>query len=280
MVTIPAPTEPTVVATTTGSITFESGAKLAINIVSPTSASYTLVTANGGITGNPTLEPAMSGYTLKKSSDNKSLILDQDDSTKPEIALIGASSVNVAYGSIYTDPGATVNDNKDASRPINGTGSVNTSVPGSYTITFNAVDAAGNIANTVTRTVVVGAAPVTDGYTLYLSSNSLEAGTAFDAKVNGVTVGLAYAFGSANGSPRNNGVTAVPVMSGNQLTYTFDVKNDNALNVTYQTSTDLVNWSAPQAVSGGTGSSPAGFLNKQAQATGSGKLFIRINVTR
>ena len=280
MVTIPAPTEPTVVATTTGSITFESGAKLAINIVSPTSASYTLVTANGGITGNPTLEPAMSGYTLKKSSDNKSLILDQDDSTKPEIALIGASSVNVAYGSIYTDPGATVNDNKDASRPINGTGSVNTSVPGSYTITFNAVDAAGNIANTVTRTVVVGAAPVTDGYTLYLSSNSLEAGTAFDAKVNGVTVGLAYAFGSADGSPRNNGGTAVPVMSGNQLTYTFDVKNDNALNVTYQTSTDLVNWSAPQAVSGGTGSSPAGFLNKQAQATGSGKLFIRINVTR
>jgi hypothetical protein len=280
MVTIPAPTVPTVVATTTGSITFESGATLALNIASPTSASYTLVTANGGITGNPTLEPAISGYTLKKSSDSKSLILDLIDTTKPVITLIGASSVNVEYGASYADLGATVDDNKDASRSINGVSSVNTLVPGSYTITFNAADAAGNVANTVTRTVVVGAAPVTDGYALYLSSNSLPAGTAFNAKVNGVTAGLAYAFGSSNGSPRSNGVTAVTVMSGNQLTYTFDVKDDSALTVTYQTSTDLVTWATAQPVTVGTGSSPAGFVKKQAQATGSGKLFIRINVTR
>jgi autotransporter-associated beta strand protein len=279
-VTIPAPTEPTVVATTTGSITFEAGATLALNIASPTSASYTLVTANGGISGNPTLEPAISGYTLKKSTDGKSLILDQNDTTKPVINLIGASSVNVDYGASYADLGATVDDNKDATRSLNGVGSVNTLVPGSYTITFNTADAAGNVADTVTRTVVVGAAPVTDGYALYISNNSLPAGTAFDAKVNGVTVGLAYAFGSSNGSPRSNGVTAVPVMSGNQLTYTFDVKDDSALTVTYQTSSDLVTWSAAQPISLGTGSSPEGFVKKQAQATGSGKLFIKINVTR
>jgi hypothetical protein len=173
-----------------------------------------------------------------------------------------------------------VDDNKDATRSLNGVGSVNTSVSGSYTITFNAIDAAGNVADTVTRTVVVGAAPVTDGYALYLSSNGVPAGTAFNAKVNGVTVGLAYAFGSPNGSPRNNGVTALPVMSGNQLTYTFDVKDDSALTVTYQTSSDLVTWSAAQPVSAGTGSSTEGFVKKQAQATGLGKLFIRINVTR
>jgi autotransporter-associated beta strand protein len=280
MVTIPAPTVPTVVATTTGSITFESGAKLALNIGTPTSASYTLVTANGGITGNPTLDPAISGYTLKKSTDGKSLILDQNDTTKPVINLIGASSVNVDYGASYADLGATVDDNKDARRSINGVGSVNTLVPGSYTITFNATDAAGNIANTVTRMVVVGAAPVTDGYALYLSNNSLPAGTAFDAKVNGVTTGLAYAFGSSNGSPRSNGVTAVPVMSGNQLTYTFDVKDDSALTVTYQTSSDLVTWTTPVAVSAGIGTTPSGFLKKQVQVTGSGKLFIRVNVTR
>jgi hypothetical protein len=280
MVTIPAPTVPTVVATTTGNITFESGAKLALNIVSPTSASYTLVTANGGITGNPTLEPAISGYTLKKSSDGKSLILDLIDTTKPVIALIGGSSVNVDFGSSYSDLGARVTDNKDTERAINGTGSVDTSVSGTYIITFNATDAAGNVADTVTRTVVVGAAPVADGYALYLSNNGVPAGTAFDAKVNGVTVGLVYAFGSSNGSPRSNGVTAVPVMSGNQLTYTFDVKDDPGLTVTYQTSSDLVTWSAAQPASLATGSSPSGFLKKQAQATGSAKLFIRINVTR
>jgi hypothetical protein len=279
MVTIPAPTVPTVVATTTGSITFESGATLALNIGTPTSASYTLVTADGGIVGTPSLETAISGYTLKKSTDGKSLILDQNDTTKPVINLIGASSVNVDYGASYADLGATVDDNKDATRSLNGVGSVNTSVSGSYTITFNTTDSAGNVADTVTRTVVVRAAPVTDGFALYLSDNGL-VGTAFDAKVNGVTVGLAYAFGSASGMPQNNGVPAVPVMSGNQLTYTFDVKDDSALTVTYQTSSDLVTWSAAQPVSAGTGSSTEGFVKKQAQATGLGKLFIRINVTR
>jgi hypothetical protein len=69
-------------------------------------------------------------------------------------------------------------------------------------------------------------------------------------------------------------------MSGNQLTYTFDVKDDSALTVTYQTSSDLVTWTTAQAVSPGTGAAPSGFLKKQAQATGTGKLFIRINVTR
>ena len=198
-VTIPAPTVATVVARTTGSITFESGAVLSLNIDSPTSASYTLFTADGGITGTPSLETAINGYTLAKSSDGKSLILQS--------------------------------------------------------------------------------ASATDGFDDYLSSNGL-VGTAFDAKVNGVTVGLKYAFASANGMPQNNGVTALPVMSGNQLTYTFDVKDDSALTVTYQTSTDLVTWTTAQAVSVGTGSSPTGFVKKQVQATGSAKLLVRINVTR
>ena len=131
------------------------------------------------------------------------------------------------------------------------------------------------------KSLILDTSSVTDGYLLYLSSNSLPADTAFNAKLNGVTVGLKYAFGSANGMPQNNGITALPVVGGNQLTtYTFDVKEDSALTVTYQTSTDLVTWTTAQAVSTGTGPSPAGFVKKQAQATGSGKLFIRISVTR
>ena len=131
------------------------------------------------------------------------------------------------------------------------------------------------------KSLILDTSSVTDGYLLYLSSNGLPADTAFNAKLNGVTVGLKYAFGSANGMPQNNGITALPVVGGNQLTtYTFDVKEDSALTVTYQTSTDLVTWTTAQAVSTGTGPSPAGFVKKQAQATGSGKLFIRISVTR
>jgi hyaluronate lyase len=118
-------------------------------------------------------------------------------------------------------------------------------------------------------------------YASYLSDNNLPAGTAFDAKVNGVAVGLKYAFGSASGMPQNNGEAAVPVMSGNQLTYTFDVKDDSPpLTVTYQTSTDLVTWTTAQDVSPGAGAAPAGFLKRQVVVTGSDKLFVRINVTR
>jgi hypothetical protein len=117
-------------------------------------------------------------------------------------------------------------------------------------------------------------------YASYLSDNNLPAGTAFDAKVNGVAVGLKYAFGSASGMPQNNGEAAVPVMSGNQLTYIFDVKDDSALTIKYQTSTDLVTWTTAQDVSPGAGAAPAGFLKRQVVVTGSDKLFVRINVTR
>ena len=236
-----------------------------------------LITATS-ISGSPSLASSLTNSYVLTNTGTALLVYiagsTTPDTTKPVITLVGLSTVNVDYGAIYTDQGATVTDNKDATRSISGTGTVNTLVPASYTITFNADDAAGNIATTVTRTVVVGSA-----YALYLSSNSLPTDTAFDAKVDGVTVGLRYAFNSANGMPQNNGVTAVPVMIGDQLTYTFDVKDDSALTVTYQTSIDLLTWTTPQGVSAGTGSTPAGFLKKQVQVTGLGRLFVRIKVT-
>jgi hypothetical protein len=162
------------------------------------------------------------------------------------------------------------------------TGGNTLNIVGVGTTTITAKQAGNSnyeVATDVSVVLTVSAASGTT-YASYLSDNNLPAGTAFDAKVNGVAVGLKYAFGSASGMPQNNGEAAVPVMSGNQLTYIFDVKDDSALTIKYQTSTDLVNWTVAQAVSAGTGSSTTGFVKKQAQATGSGKLFIRINVTR
>ena len=186
--------------TTTQGLTLTGGSKVR-PVGTPTEASYTLVTASGGITGTPVLETPIDGYELVKSNDNKSLILQQS---------------------------------------------------------------------------------LQDGFSQYLMAQNLLPGTAFDEVVNGSKVGLQYTFGSPTGVPQNNGAAAVPVMSGNQLTYTFDVKDDSALTLTYQTSTDLVTWTtwlADQATTI-TGPSPDRFLKKQLQFTGSGKLFIRINVTR
>jgi hypothetical protein len=55
------------------------------------------------------------------------------------------------------DPGCTANDaiSGNVSANISVTGAVNTSVPGTYTLTYNVSDEAGNAASSITRTVIV-----------------------------------------------------------------------------------------------------------------------------
>jgi autotransporter-associated beta strand protein len=199
-------------------------------------------------------------------------------------------TVEVAVGSTWAT-GGTIDFATNSKVSVTGTpitGNTYTLMTASADITGTTpilVGATGWSLRVTGRSLYLEEASVADGYAAYLSENSLPVGTAFDAMIDGVAVGLKYAFGSANGMPQNSGVTAVPVIAqlpngDQQMTYTFDVKDDSGLTVTYQTSPDLVNWTVAQAVSPSTGSSPSGFLKKQAQASGSGKLFIRINVTR
>ena len=77
------------------------------------------------------------------------------DTTAPVITLNGANPITVILGSTFTDPGATANDSCAASFAATASGSVNTNVIGSYTITYNATDPSGNAAIAVTRTVKV-----------------------------------------------------------------------------------------------------------------------------
>ena len=84
------------------------------------------------------------------------------DLTPPVISLIGASSMILNVGDVFSDPGASVSDNVDVGLTVIPTGSVNTNVVGLYTLNYNISDAAGNAAITVTRSVTVqdNAAPV------------------------------------------------------------------------------------------------------------------------
>ncbi|MFM6128958.1 MAG: immunoglobulin-like domain-containing protein, partial [Sphaerospermopsis kisseleviana] len=77
------------------------------------------------------------------------------DTTAPVITLLGENPVRIVTGSSFTDPGATVTDNIDPPRTIMGSGTVNTSVAGEYTLTYAATDSAGNAAAPVTRTILV-----------------------------------------------------------------------------------------------------------------------------
>lgn len=76
------------------------------------------------------------------------------------ITLSGSDTVNISIGDIFTDPGATCTDDIDPTCSVISTGSVDTSQSGAYTIMYDAIDAAGNSALQVTRTVNVS--PVAD----------------------------------------------------------------------------------------------------------------------
>jgi hypothetical protein len=80
------------------------------------------------------------------------------DLEAPVITLNGASTLNLNVGQTYSELGATATDNVDgnlSSSIIIGGDTVNTSLGGTYVVTYNVSDAAGNAAAEVTRTVNV-----------------------------------------------------------------------------------------------------------------------------
>ena len=86
------------------------------------------------------------------------------DRIAPEIRLNGESSLTLASGQKYVEAGASAMDDIDGdiSAQITISGSVNTTVVGTYTLTYTARDRAGNSAST-TRKVQVGVNEGTGG---------------------------------------------------------------------------------------------------------------------
>lgn len=81
----------------------------------------------------------------------------KDDKTAPVITLTGAATINHILNTNYTDQGANATDDVDGdiTTSITVTGTVNKDLTGSYTLKYNATDAAGNAAAEVTRVVTV-----------------------------------------------------------------------------------------------------------------------------
>jgi hypothetical protein len=85
------------------------------------------------------------------------------DTTPPVITLVGPDTVTLTVGDPYVEEGATATDDVDG--PIDpddidiDSSAVDTGTAGTYTVTYNVSDAAGNAATEVTRTVVVNDPP-------------------------------------------------------------------------------------------------------------------------
>jgi hypothetical protein len=82
-----------------------------------------------------------------------------EDTTPPVITLNGSTTMDVPQGSDFTDPGATAQDNVDgditSSIVVTGIETIDTSVIGSYSLSYDVSDSSDNAATTVTRTVNV-----------------------------------------------------------------------------------------------------------------------------
>lgn len=77
------------------------------------------------------------------------------DTTPPVITLNGLDTMSVPLNGVWADPGATAIDDVDGVVTVTASGTVNTGVNGTYTITYTATDSSNNTA-TKTRSVVVG----------------------------------------------------------------------------------------------------------------------------
>lgn len=119
------------------------------------------------IGGGPVVTTAPNTYNLTYSASDTQgnpgtpatrTVIVTNDSTPPDITLLGTNPANVNCGQGYTDPGATATDNIDGNITANiivtGGPIVATSPPGQYTLTYTVTDSGGNTA-TRNRTVNV-----------------------------------------------------------------------------------------------------------------------------
>ncbi|WOV93265.1 MAG: DUF5011 domain-containing protein [Candidatus Nitrosoabyssus spongiisocia] len=111
-------------------------------------------TVNSSLMGNYTVT-----YDSVDSAGNNAtqvvrtvIISDAPDNTPPVITLIGNATVYVELDSSYSEQNATTDDGS----PVTiGGDTVNSSLVGNYTVTYDSVDSAGNNATQVNRLVIV-----------------------------------------------------------------------------------------------------------------------------
>jgi hypothetical protein len=190
-----------------------------------------------------------------------------EDTTAPVITLGGVNPTTVTWGDSYTDAGATATDDVDGVVNVSSSGSVNTALVGSYTITYTATDAASNEASE-TRTVNV-----------VMPANSNVRGS------NGLSALEVYAFGGS-GPTASVQVPTYRTVGGNLVLTAVIRTNDQSLTVTGKTSADLSTWVDLVTNPGGVAAAdqtnlPAGTERREFTLPGgSSKRFLRLSIIR
>lgn len=149
-----------------GDVTLNSTGTAYGNITVTGEGTTTRIITINDITGDGTLGISVAAGTASDTAGNKALAAGPStifmvDTTAPVITLQGDSEITVYKGSHYIEQGATAidNDDGDLSQQITISSNVDTMKAGSYTVTYQVADAAGN-RGIQTRTVFVKVKPV------------------------------------------------------------------------------------------------------------------------
>ena len=146
---------------------------------------------------------AVNAFIVRGSGKVDDIKLSVDMTEKPTIVLNGDKRVVVNKGDTYTDAGATATDaiGTDITANIHTVNEVNTTLPGTYIITYDVKDSNNVWANQVTRTVIVRDPSINNNPTasdIYIDGNVSE----------GSTVTLKYAFFDMDGDSEGNSTIA------------------------------------------------------------------------
>jgi hypothetical protein len=138
-----------------------------MNKVSETSYTYSWTVGTGVGTQTFALHEAKDrSYSLITSTPTSGATITVYNTIVPEITLTGDATISLELGTAYTDAGATALDDTDGDITANiaTVNPVDVNTVGTYTVTYNVSNTAGNAATQVTRTVHV-TANVWDGST-------------------------------------------------------------------------------------------------------------------
>jgi hypothetical protein len=182
------------------------------------------VTTSGSVDANTT-----GVYTLTYSACDSlshcsavTRVVTVSDSGLPVVTLNGSSSMTVECHGTFSDPGASVSDDCDASATLSTNGTVNVNVVGNYTLTYTATDASANTGS-ATREVVVSdtALPV---ITVTGGDQTVECHTAFTD--SGATASDACA-GDLTSGISSSGIVDTNTVGVYTLTYTVSDPSGN-----------------------------------------------------
>ena len=185
-------------------------------------------TVNTNQSGRYDINYSVSDSAGSRAEKKRVVVVNDDDNASnqaPTIQLIGQSQLQLNVGETYNEPGATASDPEDGdiSNRITISGSVNTVVPGTYTLTYSVSDSAG-LSSSINRviTVIRVSAP----------TNQPPAISLIGASRITLNVGDRYVEQGATASDQEDGdITSRITIDSN-----VDTSNAGTYSVTYQVS--------------------------------------------